>query len=136
VVTDFDGLGRPSLVGDPFANVPAGRYLNPAAFSVTQDISSVTNAAGNTIRFGNQKRNSFNGPAQYFADLSLVKNTVISEKWRLQFGMDFFNVFNRVNFTVPNNNVGNPASPNGDFGEIRYNAYGGRVIQYRFKLLF
>ena len=136
VVTDFNGLGRPSLVGDPFANVPNGRLLNPSAFSVTQNISSVTNAAGTTIRWGDLERNAFVGPSQFFADMSISKNTRINEKWRLQFGMDFFNVFNRINFTVPNNNIGNPASPNGDFGEIKYNAYGGRVIQYRARLNF
>lgn len=136
VVTDNNGLGRPSLIGDPFANVPANRYLNPAAFSTSSGITSVTNSEGNTISWGNLGRNTFRGPSQWFADMSLSKNTSLTEKFRLQFGMDFFNVFNRVNFTVPNNNIGNAATPNGDFGEIKYNAYGGRVIQYRIKLLF
>ncbi len=136
VVTDFDGLGRPSLVGDPFSNVPAGKYINPAAFSTTQNISSVTNPAGNTIRFGDLERNAFRGPSLLFADMSLFKNTSINEKFRVQFGVEFYNVFNRLNFTVPNNNLGNAASPNGDFGEIKFNAYPGRVIQYRLKLLF
>ncbi|HEY0460499.1 MAG TPA: TonB-dependent receptor [Pyrinomonadaceae bacterium] len=136
VVTDFGGLGRPSIVGDPFSNVPVGRLLNPAAFSVTQGITTVTNSRGNTISFGNLGRNTFRGPKQWFTDMSLFKNTTITEKWRFQFGIDFFNIFNHRNFTVPNNNIGNPASPNGDFGEIKYNSYGGRVIQYRFKVLF
>jgi hypothetical protein len=136
VVSDFNGLGRPSLIGDPFSNVPANRYLNPAAFSGTQGITTVTNAAGTTISYGNLGRNTFRGPAQWFADMSISKNTSITEKWRLQFGVDFFNVFNRINFTVPNNNIGNPSSPNGDFGEIKFNAYGGRVIQYRLRLTF
>lgn len=136
VVTDNNSLGRPSIIGNPFSNVTSTRLLNPAAFSATRNISSVTNAAGNTIRWGDLGRNTFRGPKQWFADMSISKNTQITEKWKLQFGMDFFNVFNRTNFTVPNNNIGNPASPNGDFGEIKYNAYGGRVIQYRFKVLF
>ncbi len=136
VVTDNNGLGRPSLVGDPFANVPAGRYLNPAAFSATTNISSVTNAAGNVIRYGDLKRNAFRGPAQWFADMSMFKNTRLTEKFNLQLGVEFYNVFNRANYTVPNNNIGNPSSPNGDFGQIKYNAYAGRVVQYRVKLLF
>jgi hypothetical protein len=136
VVTDFGALGRPSLVGDPFSNVPANRVLNPAAFSVTTGITTVMNPAGNTISFGDLERNAFRGPAQWFADMSIFKNTQIRETWKLQLGIEFFNLFNRVNFTVPNNNIGNPASPNGDFGEIKYNAYGGRVIQYRVKFLF
>jgi hypothetical protein len=110
--------------------------LNPAAFSVITGITSVTNPAGDVIRFGNEKRNAFNGPNQYFADMSIFKNTQIAERYKVQIGIEFYNVFNRINFTVPNNNIGNPASPNGDFGEIKYNAAAGRVIQYRAKLLF
>ena len=68
--------------------------------------------------------------------MSMFKNTQLTEKFRLQLGIEFYNVFNRTNFTVPNNNIGNASSPNGDFGEIKYNAYSGRVIQYRLKLLF
>lgn len=136
VVTDFGGLGRPSLIGDPFSSVPAGRYLNPAAFSVTTGIRSVSNPAGTTIRFGDLRRNTFRGPAHWFADMSLFKNTQLTERLKMQIGIEFFNVFNRVNFTVPNNNIGNPASPNGDFGELKYNAFGGRLTQYRLKFVF
>jgi hypothetical protein len=137
VVTGQDGLARPSLIGDPFANVPNGKYLNPAAFSTTRGITSLTNGAGNTIRFGNLGRNTFRGPKLWFADMSLFKNTSITEKWKLQLGIEFYNVFNRANYTVPNNNIGNASGgPNSDFGEIKYNAYSGRVIQYRLKVLF
>lgn len=136
VVTGHNGLGRPSLVGDPFSGVSPGRRINPSAFSATTGITSVTNPAGNTIRYGNLGRNTFRGPSLWFADMSLFKNTTITEDWKLQIGIEFYNVFNRLNFTVPNNNIGNPASPNGDFGQIKYNTHPGRVIQYRVKFLF
>lgn len=131
VVTNQDGLGRPSLIGDPYANVPQGRLLNPAAFSNTLGITSFTNAAGNTIRYGNLGRNTFRGKNLYFADMSLFKNGGITEQWRYQLGIEFYNVFNRANYTIPANNISD-----GNFGEIKYNAYAGRVVQYRFKLLF
>lgn len=131
VVAD-NGLARPSIIGDPYANVPTGRILNPAAFSTTAGITSFTNPAGNTISFGNLGRNTFRGPNLYFADMSLFKNGNIVEDWKYQLGIEFYNVFNRANYTVPNNN----ASDGGGFGQIKYNAYAGRVIQYRFKILF
>lgn len=131
VVTNQDGLGRPSLIGDPYANVPNGRILNPAAFSNTVGITSFTNAAGNTIRYGNLGRNTFRGPSLFFADTSLFKNGNLTEKWRYQLGIEFYNVFNRANYTIPANNISD-----GNFGELKYNAYAGRVVQYRFKLLF
>jgi len=63
--------------------------------------------------------------------MSVFKNTLLSEKVKLQIGMEFFNLFNHANYTVPQNNVNND-----DFGIIRFNAQSGRVIQYRAKLLF
>src|SRR5216683_2343157 len=68
-------LIRPSLVGDPFANVPVGRFMNVAAFSTSTGLTSVTNAAGQIIRFGNLPRNSFRGPSIFNTDLSVFKNT-------------------------------------------------------------
>lgn len=135
-VTANGGIQRPSLIGDPFSNVPNGLYLNPAAFSTSMNIQSVTNAAGNVISFGDLERNAFNGPAIWNTDFSIFKNTDIwqysgDRKVVLQIGMEFYNVFNSLNFTVPQNNVSN-----GDFGVIRNNALPGRVIQYRAKILF
>lgn len=126
------GANRPTLIGDPFASVPAGRLLNPAAFSTNAAfLSSVTNAAGRTIRFGSLGRNTFRGPAIYTTDMSIFKNTKLGETLTMQLGFEFFNLFNHPNYTIPNNNVSN-----GDFGIIRFNAQSGRVVQYRFKLLF
>ncbi len=131
VVTTQDNFGRPSIIGDPYANVPNGRLLNPAAFSTAVGITSYTNPAGTTIRYGNLGRNTFRGPSLFFADMSLFKNGKITENLKYQVGIEFYNVFNRANFTIPNNNVND-----GNFGEIKYNAFAGRVVQYRFKLLF
>jgi hypothetical protein len=125
------GIQRPSLVGDPFANLTSGRLLNRAAFSETANLRSVTNAAGQVIRFGNLERNAFQGPSIWTTDMSVFKNIAITERVRFQLGFEFYNLFNRLNFTVPNNNVSN-----GDFGEIKNNAQSGRTVQYRAKINF
>jgi hypothetical protein len=126
------GVNRPSLIGDPFASVPAGLIINPAAFTLAASaLSSVTNAAGNTIRFGSLGRNTFRGPAIFNTDISVFKNTRVTEKSKLQLGFEFFNIFNHPNFTVPQNDLSN-----GDFGQIKNNALPGRVVQYRLKYIF
>lgn len=126
------GANRPSLIGDPFANLAEGRYINIGAFSTNAaTLSSVTNAAGRTIRFGNLGRNTFRGPSIFSTDMSIFKNTKLRESLTMQLGFEFFNLFNHPNYTIPNVNVSN-----GDFGTIRFNAQVGRVIQYRFKLIF
>ncbi len=127
------GLIRPSLVGDPFANLAPDRFLNPAAFSTSVGITSVTNAAGQTVNFGSLGRNTFRGPSIWNTDMSFFKNASLpfSEASRLQVGIEFFNVFNHTNLTVPNNN----SNDAGAFGRFD-GAYPGRVVQYRFKVLF
>jgi len=47
-------------------------------------------------------RNSFRGPADYFADASLFKNFEITERVRGQFQFQAFNIFNHVPLGVPN----------------------------------
>jgi hypothetical protein len=124
-------LGRPSLVGDPFAGVAPGRYLNPAAFSTTTGITVLpANAAGTVIRFGNEKRNAFTGPAIWNTDLSLFKNTALTENLRMQIGIEFFNFWNHTKRTVPITDI-----TNGGFGRFD-GFFPGRVIQYRAKLIF
>jgi hypothetical protein len=124
-------LGRPSVVGDPFANVPAGRYMNVAAFSTTAGITTLpANAAGTVIRFGNERRNAYRGPAIWNTDVSLFKNTMLTEKLRMQIGIEFFNFWNHTKRTVPINDI-----TNGAFGRFD-GFFPGRVIQYRAKLIF
>jgi hypothetical protein len=126
------GAVRPSLIGDPFANLLPGRVLNRNAFSTaTNVLASVTNAAGNTIRFGTLGRNTFRGPSQWNTDMSVFKNTSFWEKVTMQLGFEFFNLWNHPNYTIPDNDING-----GTFGSLKYNAGPGRVVQYRLKVIF
>jgi hypothetical protein len=122
---------RATLIGDPFANTngTGGRFLNAAAFTGCNN--SVTNAAGNTIRFGSLPRNNFRGPGFIRTDFSVFKNTGLTERLRMQIGLEFFNLFNQASYTVPNNNF----RDTGGFGRFDA-ALPARIMQYRFKLIF
>jgi hypothetical protein len=65
-------------------------------------------AAPNPVnRLGDSIRNSLIGPGLLDLDFSLSKNipvTKISEAFKAQFRMEFFNVLNHTNFTSPNAN--------------------------------
>lgn len=122
---------RPTQIADPFSGRAPGRYLNAAAFSITQGLTTLpANAAGNVISYGSLGRNTFTGPAIWNTDLSLFKTTSLRENVRAQIGIEFFNFWNHTKLTVPNNNM-----TDGAFG-IFNGAYPGRVIQYRAKILF
>jgi hypothetical protein len=66
------------------------QWINPAAFA---------NPAFGT--YGNFTRNSIFGPGLEDVDLSLFKNTPITERINTQFRVEMFNLFNRLNLANP-----------------------------------
>ena len=64
-------------------------------------------------------------------DFALFKTTPITERVGLQFRTEVFNLFNRVQFGVPNLAVGNPS-----FGVINSQANNPRLIQFALRLLY
>ncbi len=107
---NYDGSGeyfpRPDLVGNPFANTQApNNFLNLSAFAVPctlngQGTSSAYCEAG-TQHFGNLGRNFGFGPGLFDWDFSLMKEFPITERVKMEFRGDFFNVLNHPNFSNP-----------------------------------
>lgn len=83
------------LFGDQF---PGGKALNPAAFS------SPPLAGGIVIRQGTLGRNSVRGFGAWQLDTSLRRQFRFTERFKLQFRADFFNIFNHPNFGQPTTN--------------------------------
>ena len=54
--------------------------------------------------FGPTGRNIFRAPFQSRFDFSIVKNFTLTERWRLKFQADAFNIFNHPSFDAPNSN--------------------------------
>jgi hypothetical protein len=111
----------PIVLGGP------NQYFNPNAFILPP-----------TGTYGNVGRDILYGPGLATTDLSLAKNTSISEKLRLQFRAEFFNVFNRANFGSPNAVVFGSASatPSPTAGVITSTSTTSRQIQFGLKLLW
>jgi hypothetical protein len=119
---------RPSLnpaFEGPIVLRQAGQWFNPNAF--------VLPAAGT---YGNLGRGVFNGPGLADLDLSLFKNTAVSEKASLQFRAEFFNVPNHVNLGTPNTTVFSSGTINASAGLIATLATTPRQIQFGLKLIF
>ncbi len=121
---------RPSLNPAFQGNVILGtsnQYFNPAAFSVPSNGT-----------YGNLGRDTLTGPGIVSLDLSALKNTNLTEKVRLQFRAEFFNVLNHANFSTPNPVVFTSASstPAPTAGLITATSTTSRQIQFGLKLLF
>jgi hypothetical protein len=82
---------------------------------------------------GNAMRRFFPGPGILNSDMALLKTTAITERTRLQFRAEAFNVFNHAQFNNPSGNVGNPGI--GGFGFVT-SARDPRIMQVALKLLF
>jgi hypothetical protein len=91
-----------------------------------------------TGTYGNLRRDPLRGPDLAQLDLSILKNTALSERVHLQFRTEFFNILNRANFATPNAVVYSSASaiPNPTAGVITSTATTSRQIQFGLKLLW
>jgi len=85
---------------------------------------------------GNLGRNTFTGPGQWDADMTLGKNFKITERVNLKFEAQAFNIFNRANFLLAatgggaHNSLDDPL-----FGEAAA-SLDGRDLQLGLKLIF
>ena len=124
-----DGQQRPDLIGDPNTTpcVP-GTFFNTCAFGDP--------ALGS---FGNLGRNTLRGPGYQVWDFSLFKNFHITEKIKLEFRSEFFNVFNHPNLQFaksgPQNSINTTTFGTPEFGFLTA-ARDPRQIQFALKLSF
>jgi hypothetical protein len=91
---DGNNEQRVNYVGNPEKGAPHSKaaWWNPTAFALP---------ANGT--FGNAGINSLTGPSYWNDDLSLFKDIPLTEKYKLQFRAEAFDVFNHPNLGLPGN---------------------------------
>jgi hypothetical protein len=109
-------------------------YLNRAAFCPAP-------AIGDGTDYGNSGAGIILGPGQFNWDISILKNTRLTERQLLQFRTEFFNTFNHPQFNNPNSNGGFlsnavPDVASGAFGHITTTSVNPRIIQLALKYNF
>jgi predicted heme/steroid binding protein len=118
---------RPNIVGDPNSGTcPGGIPVRTAACWF--NTNAFAHAA--TGQFGDVGRNTMDGPAFQQWDFSAIKTIPIRERMSVQFRAEMFNIFNNVNFELPNNDINSPG-----FGQI-VAAQPGRIVQLALKFQF
>ena len=120
------GTDVPNFVGglvtyDPRMTSANGQhlYFNKGAF-----------VSGPLGAFGNANRRFFHGPGFNNSDVSLHKDTRVTEWLSMQFRAEFFNVFNHAQFNNPNGNFNSSL-----FGAVT-SARDPRIGQMSVKVLF
>jgi len=137
-----NGTDRPDQIGTP--DLSTSRKVREDYFGLGADNASLfyipINVPGGTGPndgvFGTLGRNTFRGPALRDFDMALIKDTRLASRAKgevasLQFRVEFFNLFNIVNFGLPSNILLGPG-----FGEISRTAGSSRQIQFSLKLIY
>lgn len=142
---------RPNSTGQPIKlsnfSWPYHSY-NVNAYAVPPTFNGVP---GDPSTLGNVARNSLRGPGFVQWDFSGMKNFPLTEKAKLQFRGDLFNILNHPNFGNPNVGVCNSFSifgctTNQTFGQVGQTIAGqdntlvgsgtARQVQFALKLMF
>jgi hypothetical protein len=137
--TDFAiGNGGP---GPPGAGVSRPDYVAGCNKSISGSAQSRLNAYFNTScfvqpgpwEFGNEPRvdPDLRGPGIANYDFSISKLTPITERFNLAFRAEFFNLFNRVQFSPPGTQPGSAT-----FGQITAQYNQPRLIQFGLRLSY
>jgi outer membrane receptor for ferrienterochelin and colicin len=107
----FGNPMRPDFTGQPLkiasSGWPNGGY-NPSAFAVPPGWDGKWN---DPTTIGTVGRNALRGPGFFQADFSLMKNFSVTERLRVQFRTDVFNIFNHPNFANPDGGICKSVDP-------------------------
>jgi hypothetical protein len=116
-----EGAKYPNVIGDPnSASKTVSEFFNTAAFAVPPQYT-----------FGDEGIGAVTGPGINDIDLSLIKNTNLSERTRLQFRVEAFNAANHLIMGPPNSIFGTPT-----FGQVTSTRLDNREVQLALRLEF
>ena len=133
--SDAENIGcclqeRVDVVGNPKANIPMNptevQVLNPSAFAVPA-----------AYTYGNEKTNPYTSAAYFNLDMSLFRtfHVGLGESRFFEFRAEAFNLFNNVQFGVPNTSLNAPLDSAGNptFGTVNSQQNAPRVLQLALK---
>jgi hypothetical protein len=103
-----DGFDRPDVVGpivyhkrNPANFLDLSSFAMPCTEAAGMYSGFASDCVPGTRHYGNLGRNALVGPTYKQWDLSIYKNTAITERVSVQFRADFFNLLNHPNFANP-----------------------------------
>jgi len=114
VDANLDGVAtdRARLIGDPFIDNPTpDQWFNISAFAQNPIVTGVATE-------GNSPRNLLTGPSYKAVDLALSRDIRFGERYRLRLRAEATNVFNMVNYDLPNASVPANVATSTTFGRI------------------
>jgi hypothetical protein len=122
------GCTHADLVTSGQVQQKLNNYFNAKCFTTPPVIGDDARATA----FGNSGVGIVNGPAQQNIDMSIIKKIPLpSERTRMEFRAEFFNLFNTPQFADPATNLSSST-----FGQISSTSVNPRFVQLALKLSF
>jgi len=110
-------------------------WINAAAYTGAPCIGGTVvgncTGSGGATGFGDSGVGQIMGPGQHNWDISIIKNTKVTEATSLQFRAEFYNVWNHPQFNPPINNRADVT-----FGQIQSSSVPPRIVQFALKFSF
>jgi hypothetical protein len=126
----FQVSGLPSVRPN---QVPGSSLVTPEGQRTTNtylDKNAVSTPTDPSKPFGTLARNAARGYGLFQLDLGLHKEFVVTERARLQFRSEWFNLTNQTNFGAPNTNISGS-----NYGSIT-STFPARQVQFALRLSF
>ncbi|WP_128915408.1 TonB-dependent receptor [Granulicella sibirica] len=122
---------RPGSANTDRPNQIANAHLDNRTVTRWFNTAAYVGQVGGTV--GNERRDQVSGPGLQRVDLSLFKIFPLTERVKMEFRTEAFNVMNTAQFPFPNASLGNSA-----FGTISStaNAYNPRILQFAVRFKF
>jgi outer membrane receptor protein involved in Fe transport len=112
---------RPDLIGNPHLDNPTpAAWFNTMAYAVPRQYT-----------FGSSGRNQLRSDGYQVVDLSLYREDSLTERLRMQFRAECFNIFNHPAFGLPQTLITDP-----NFGKVSDTTSKARQIQLALKFIF
>jgi Carboxypeptidase regulatory-like domain/TonB dependent receptor/TonB-dependent Receptor Plug Domain len=110
-------------------------WIQPTAYTSAPCIGGTVEgecaASGGGTGFGNSGIGAIMGPGQQNWDMSLIKNTKVTEGTTLQFRAEAYNIWNHPQFNPPVDNIADVT-----FGQVQNSSVPPRILQFALKFLF
>jgi hypothetical protein len=134
----YFSAGAYRTVNSNSAGAQSGNYwFSPNSFSNAREVALNQAATSvnpstllNQFTYGTFGRNALRGPGSFNTNLSLSKVFRLRERLDVELRGDAFNIFNHVEFSNPDTNIGDP-----NFGQVS-NTADPRIIQLALHLKF
>jgi hypothetical protein len=109
-----------------------GNSGGPGYFHTSDFVNPIAISADGATLFGNSGINILNGPDEINFDVSVIKNTRVTERQNVQLRAEFFNIANHPSFGNPVTTRNTPTT----FGTITSIVGNPRLVQFALKYSF